>query len=767
MPWLGETGPLLAVSSIDTQSAAALLSFPWVIDGITPIEASAITGVRNIMYDDIELARTVLNLWWMQDPVSEVERYALRDIAQMARHNNPLAWQVLREPFMEPPFRQRDEYALKILADLSFDSPGSTTGADLLEQLSAQPWFSDGLDDQDTALLYGIAASKREFREALFRSHHVEIRSITLPLAGDVDLVMISHLPVPNSEDSFAAMEDSLLAIEDFMDVPFPVTDVIVIVAHPDLWRISSGAQRVAAISGGTFAAYTDAHIRLNPSQSGLPKDALYHELGHYYDLRGHRWLYEGAAQFLEAYTRERVGTETLEQRSANLVSAGGCGRTNIQQQLDDPAGRYCDYYLGERFMLAMYEALGRDVVSAALRDMYMQSLFFVDLNEDIIYQAFLSNVPEGTEDEFKAVYRTHHGGPVVDAAAENNPGWHPLTALYFATDGENWANNQNWTSDTPIGTWYGVDTEAQGRVQRLELEENQLRGTIPEELGDLSSLQRLYLAANSLEGEIPSTLGNLSNLKSLRLGRNRLTGAIPPQLGNLTNLRSLGLWENQLGEAIPPELAGMTSIQSLDLGVNQLTGPIPSQLANLPNLQYLTLSRNQLTGEIPAALGNLTSLVWLDLGKNQLTGKLPPELGNLSGMETLRLWENNLTGSIPSELGDLPNLSSLELSHNQLTGEIPAALSRAMKLRVLRLNANQLSGEIPPELGRLGELWSLNLGNNQLTGGIPAVLASLSNLEELYLSGNRFTGCIPDGLRDIPQNDLAQLGLPFCSASS
>ena len=35
------------------------------------------------------------------------------------------------------------------------------------------------------------------------------------------------------------------------------------------------------------------------------------------------------------------------------------------------------------------------------------------------------------------------------------------LVALYLATDGDNWANNDNWLSDAPISTWYGVTTDA------------------------------------------------------------------------------------------------------------------------------------------------------------------------------------------------------------------------------------------------------------------------------------------------------------------
>ena len=44
------------------------------------------------------------------------------------------------------------------------------------------------------------------------------------------------------------------------------------------------------------------------------------------------------------------------------------------------------------------------------------------------------------------------------------------LLALYNATDGPNWRNNDNWNSDLPIGEWHGVDTNLKGRVFNLNL---------------------------------------------------------------------------------------------------------------------------------------------------------------------------------------------------------------------------------------------------------------------------------------------------------
>ena len=87
------------------------------------------------------------------------------------------------------------------------------------------------------------------------------------------------------------------------------------------------------------------------------------------------------------------------------------------------------------------------------------------------------------------------------------------LAALYHATDGPNWANKTNWLSDEPIGEWYGVLTDADGRVIDLVLVRNQLTGTIPPEIGQLSSLEFLDLSGNQLTGEIPSELGQLVGL--------------------------------------------------------------------------------------------------------------------------------------------------------------------------------------------------------------------------------------------------------------
>ena len=204
------------------------------------------------------------------------------------------------------------------------------------------------------------------------------------------------------------------------------------------------------------------------------------------------------------------------------------------------------------------------------------------------------------------------------------------LVALYNATDGANWRDNTNWLSDEPLGRWYGVTTDSDGRVTRLVLPRNDLSGELPEDLGILRRLTHLVLWGNDLKGEIPEALGDLSELVCLSLWGNELTGSIPEKLGDLTNLTQLDLLRNDLDGSIPAVLGDLTNLRRLHLAENDFSGNIPSSLGNLTSLESLYLFRNELEGQIPPSLASLTNLDWLYISENGLTGCIPAGLRNV-----------------------------------------------------------------------------------------------------------------------------------------
>ena len=240
------------------------------------------------------------------------------------------------------------------------------------------------------------------------------------------------------------------------------------------------------------------------------------------------------------------------------------------------------------------------------------------------------------------------------------------LVDLYNATDGDNWRNNTNWLSDEPIGTWYGVTTNTDGRVTGLGLQRNTLKGSLPSTLGNLSELTRLDLhrnrkspfitpglpPENGLKGSPPASLGNLSKLKFLDLSQNGFT-SFPSSLGNLSSLTHLYIYDNEI-TSLPSSLGNLSSLTHLSAFGLDLSGSIPSWVGSLSSMQHLVLNKNGFTGQIPSSLGNLSSLTLLWLDDNSLTGSIPQSLTNLSRLVSLLLSGNNLTGCIPPALHDI-----------------------------------------------------------------------------------------------------------------
>ena len=261
------------------------------------------------------------------------------------------------------------------------------------------------------------------------------------------------------------------------------------------------------------------------------------------------------------------------------------------------------------------------------------------------------------------------------------------LAAIYEATDGPNWNENDNWLTDAPLHDWYGVGTDEDGQVTTLELRWNFLNGRIPPAIGGLSKLSSLRLGGDyTLTGPLPDELFDLPELRSLLLGGFNLAGPIPPEIGKLKQLETLYMWDAGLGGPLPVEIAQLTNLRWLDLSYNDLLGPIPAELGKLERLAELNLGYNEFTGEMPSELGNLTDLHVLSLEHNRLTGHIPEELGNLANLHALRLHKNDLEGVVPPELGALTDLESLWLSWNpRLSGPLPGALTGLRALNSLQ----------------------------------------------------------------------------------
>ena len=395
-----------------------------------------------------------------------------------------------------------------------------------------------------------------------------------------------------------------------------------------------------------------------------------------------------------------------------------------------------------------------------------------------------------------------------------------PLQELYDATGGWNWIVGDNWGADTPVGDWYGVEANAEGRVSALRLSENRLRGQLPESVGDLEFLTELRVDGNDLSGPLPISLSGLS-IRELHYGDTMLCtlsdeafrewlAAIPSregeelacneeradlavlyealggpnwristnwltdapldtwwgiQLNEAGRVSGIHLYSNGLSGQIPPRIGRFPHLRVLRLDGNQVRGPIPPELGDLTELRRLELNGNDLRGEIPPELGQLKNLERLFLYENQLVGGLPSEFGGLVELRLLWAWSTRLEGPIPPELGVLTRLEWVDLSGNRLEGPVPPELGELARLRYLDLNRNRLSGPLPSQLGRLSRLEQLSLADNRLAGSLPPELGRMGRLDELHLQNNsELSGSIPETFTSLGLDEFLTGGTGLCA---
>lgn len=192
---------------------------------------------------------------------------------------------------------------------------------------------------------------------------------------------------------------------------------------------------------------------------------------------------------------------------------------------------------------------------------------------------------------------------PQVRKTAERNA----LVALYNATAGEMWKNDENWCSNMPVEEWSGVYVNEDGYVTGIGLPSNDIRGELPDDIINLKSLEMVDFQGNPLLG-----------------------GELPDGFWSLP-LKSVSLSSCSFGGEIPQEISGLTGLTTLCLSFNSFTGPVLEYIKDLP-LTSLDIRDNAFSGTIPGELAGLwddedmTTLQFM-IGSNDFTGTVPQEM--------------------------------------------------------------------------------------------------------------------------------------------
>jgi hypothetical protein len=260
----------------------------------------------------------------------------------------------------------------------------------------------------------------------------------------------------------------------------------------------------------------------------------------------------------------------------------------------------------------------------------------------------------------------------------------YPLVTLWFQqADGEGnfvntWTNTSGWLQAENECDWFGIFCDAKRSVVRIEFYDydtnstNKFVGSIPPDIGLLTSLQWLIMHFNDVTGTIPDTIGQCRNMSIFDIGYGSVSGTLPSSVGQWAKMYVFDASENEIIGSIPESVANWRNIEGFSVFGNHLTGSIPSFIVQWSQLQYFAVFDNKMTNTIPEDIGNLSNLVLFATSVNSLSGTLPSSIGKLTALTSFFVQGNRLIGTIPSSIGNWSQIERAYFATNRFTGTMP-----------------------------------------------------------------------------------------------
>ena len=368
--------------------SSELERLPWILDGVSPSEASGIFSLWRLEHLGTDVFKSVVRQQWVADGLTAHESSAIRSLEQLVIGTQNIkaidgyAW--------------HEEYVLTIQDKPFMRSIGPSEAA--LMRASIRLLQNAGMEERTDLLSTILESDGTQKAERL----------ITLPLAGEVALSVIwpadlhpdqsVRLGVSASR-TMDIFEEAVRANEELMGLPFPQKHAIVLIHDFPTGRLANGGREAFVVIDPRISE--SVHI-------------ITHEVAHAYWSAGDRWIHEGGAEFIAYWSTASV---------PDYVSSS-CAHFNTMYdfvralQLDFGYDG-CNYSMGRGMFFDLYNNLGEEAFRRGFMNLYLRIFGFVPsegcigVDEGVCYlkAAFVdSAVPEDAAVAEEIINRRYHG---------------------------------------------------------------------------------------------------------------------------------------------------------------------------------------------------------------------------------------------------------------------------------------------------------------------------------------------------------------------
>lgn len=201
------------------------------------------------------------------------------------------------------------------------------------------------------------------------------------------------------------------------------------------------------------------------------------------------------------------------------------------------------------------------------------------------------------------------------------------LAVIYFSLEGDSWnrcsssshsgtgsitasspcpSDNERYLSSTSHRMWDGINGNRDDTITWLDLSNRNVYSDhfLPLEFTLLSpTLELVWISENpDLRGTIPEYIGEFTNLESLNVHKTNVGGVLPNSLYTLPKLSSLRLYRANFTGSISSNIGNMRRLKWLWIHENGFTGVVPEEMGTLKKLEGVTLHGNQF---VPISIGD------------------------------------------------------------------------------------------------------------------------------------------------------------------